>query len=432
MIIRLIKLAFIFSSLIGFFHFQEISFADKSTEQTPAIRGVLFYSPTCGHCHKVITEDLPPLFEKYGEQLQIIGINVNTEDGQSLFHSFFDSWQIPKTKQVVPILVVDDIVMVGSLEIPQQLPGVIEKGLESGGIEWPDIPGLEEILENIESESQAKEQDQVIPTDTEESQVKETQTLDLIETDTPESLDGEIAENINESLEPTIVSTDETDQLAQNESVSESQQIDSEKYSTIAIPFDEEITVMDRFKQDLAGNSVAVVVLVAMVVSVIWGLIKVIRTSSIENPDWSRFIPLLSVLGLVIAGYLSFIEVTHAEAFCGPVGDCNSVQQSPYAVILGFLPIGVLGLIGFAAILISWILKRYGPDSWNQALSMLIWAMALFGVIFSIYLTYLEPFVIGATCMWCISSAIIITLQFLAATEPVRRIWMLSEDESEF
>ena len=40
------------------------------------------------------------------------------------------------------------------------------------------------------------------------------------------------------------------------------------------------------------------------------------------------------------------------------------------------------------------------------------------GVLFSIYLTFLEPFVIGATCAWCITSAIIMTLIFLASTGP--------------
>ena len=43
--------------------------------------------------------------------------------------------------------------------------------------------------------------------------------------------------------------------------------------------------------------------------------------------------------------------------------------------------------------------------------------MALFGTIFSIYLTYLELFVIYAVCIWCISSAIIITLLLLVQPE---------------
>ena len=57
--------------------------------------------------------------------------------------------------------------------------------------------------------------------------------------------------------------------------------------------------------------------------------------------------------------------------------------------------------------------------------------MAFFGVLFSIYLTFLEPFVIGATCMWCISSAIFQTIIFLAATDPAKRAWQEDDFEDE-
>ncbi|HMQ29744.1 MAG TPA: vitamin K epoxide reductase family protein, partial [Chloroflexaceae bacterium] len=41
------------------------------------------------------------------------------------------------------------------------------------------------------------------------------------------------------------------------------------------------------------------------------------------------------------------------------------------------------------------------------------------GTLFSIYLTFLEPFVIGASCMWCLSSAALMTaLLWLAAPPP--------------
>jgi hypothetical protein len=60
-----------------------------------------------------------------------------------------------------------------------------------------------------------------------------------------------------------------------------------------------------------------------------------------------------------------------------------------------------------------------------------MWGMAFFGVLFSIYLTFLEPFVIGATCMWCISSAILITLIFIAATGPAKRAWQEDDFDDE-
>lgn len=49
------------------------------------------------------------------------------------------------------------------------------------------------------------------------------------------------------------------------------------------------------------------------------------------------------------------------------------------------------------------------------------WGMAFFAVIFSLYLTYLEPFIIRAVCIWCLSSAVIVTLLLLLGTPPAIR-----------
>ena len=59
-------------------------------------------------------------------------------------------------------------------------------------------------------------------------------------------------------------------------------------------------------------------------------------------------VPVLVLIGVGVASYLSYIEISHVEAACGPVGDCNTVNQSKYATLFGFLPVGVLGLIGYA------------------------------------------------------------------------------------
>lgn len=114
--------------------------------QSAGVRAVLFYSPSCAHCHKVMTEDLPPLFEKYGEQLQMIAIDVSQQGGQALYQASIKRFKITPELQGVPMLIVGDVVLVGSLEIPQQFPILIEKHLASGGIGWPDIPGLSSIV----------------------------------------------------------------------------------------------------------------------------------------------------------------------------------------------------------------------------------------------------------------------------------------------
>ncbi len=181
-----------------------------------------------------------------------------------------------------------------------------------------------------------------------------------------------------------------------------------------------------KFMRDPLANSIAVIVLIGMIASLVALAYRFLNPpeeadvsqSQAKPPakwrDW--VVPVLSLLGLVVAGYLTYVELSHSTAICGPVGNCNSVQTSKYATLWGFLPVGVFGMIGYIAIAISWFVHQFTSDAFKTYSSLVIWGMALLGVLFSIYLTFLEPFVIGATCAWCISSAIIITLLLWSTT----------------
>ena len=138
-------------------------------------------------------------------------------------------------------------------------------------------------------------------------------------------------------------------------------------------------------------------------------------------PGW--IVALIIVAGLVVAAYLGYVEVTQSEAICGPVGDCNTVQQSPYARLFGLFPIGVLGFFAYTVLGLGWLLRDRWPPPWSAILAFELWFVALFGTLFSIYLTVLEPFVIGATCMWCVTSAILMTLLLWAATPAAVEAW---------
>ena len=187
------------------------------------------------------------------------------------------------------------------------------------------------------------------------------------------------------------------------------------------------LSVKDKFQQDLAGNILAVVVLAGMIaVLVILGKNFEKYPVSEKSIQYQWLIPVLAVIGLGVAGYLTFVETTQTEAICGPVGNCNAVQQSPYATLFGFLPIGVLGAFGYVAIFLAWVFQKYGPESWNIQITTALWGFTLFGTFFSIYLTFLEPFVIGATCLWCLSSAVIITTQLWFSTDLAKLAWRKS------
>jgi uncharacterized membrane protein/glutaredoxin len=345
-------------------------FSAPTVRAEPAVvRAVLFYSPSCPHCHRVITTDLPPLFEKYGDQLQIAGIDTTSAGGQALYEAAIQRFNIPPERMGVPTLIVGNVVLVGSLEIPQQFPDLIEKYLAQGGEDWPDIPGLVEALAAAESTPVAT------PAPTSTSSPMPTSTV-MAPSATPPAL-------------PTA--------------------------TTIApglmLNMDSPANLSARLARDPAGNALAIVVLIGMVFSTVFVAARL--RQPIDPPvtarcDW--VIPILCLIGLVVAGYLSYVETAEVEAVCGPIGDCNIVQQSEYARLFGMLPIGVLGMIGYAAILIAWCIERRGRAPVNRLAALALVIMTVGGTLFSIYLTFLEPFVIGATCAWCLASAVIMTM----------------------
>jgi uncharacterized membrane protein len=353
-----------------------------STESV--VHAVLFYSPSCGHCHKVIEEDLPPIVKKYGARLDIIIINVATPEGRQLFQSAAEYFKTVRDIRGVPTMIVGEQVLVGSLEIPEQLPGIIDMGLAEGGIAFPIFPGLSEVLQ---AQQQTEPVDNPIPA------------IEITEEPLP------ITEASSQSL-PAVSPT-------------------SMEYH----PF------IQNFLQDPFGNSIAVITLIGMLISVVgvgYFFLRPPDESSDQTlPSWLSWpnwvIPAICIAGFGVAGYMSYVEITHTEAICGPLGDCNSVQQSPYATLWGFLPVGVLGIIGYVSIGIVWLIHRYSSYGLRKVLSLSMWGMALIGTLFSIYLTFLEPFVIGATCAWCISSAILITLLLWATTEPALHAMAVEE-----
>jgi uncharacterized membrane protein len=78
--------------------------------------------------------------------------------------------------------------------------------------------------------------------------------------------------------------------------------------------------------------------------------------------------------------------------------------------------VGVLGALGYVGIFAAYFMQQRGPTAYRRFASLALWGMVWFGLLFSIYLTFLEPFVIGATCIWCVTSAVVMTLLFWAST----------------
>ncbi len=267
----------------------------------PVVRGVFFFSPTCAHCEKVITEDLPGFFDLAGGEpdiaidetidpgevafylmsngrLQMLMVDVSVDPGARMFVA--DSERLGLDRAGVPRVDIADGYFTGSVDIPERLPAIIEAGLAKEGIGWPPIPGLAEAL-------------------------------------APFPQAGGVAEEDGARDDAAVILPAST------------------------------LTLWERVTRDPLGNGVAIVVLIALLASLVLVPYLSLRGGLPDLPAWP--IPLLALLGIGVSAYLGIVETNDINAVCGPVGDCNAVQQSEYARLFG-VPIGVLGLIGYTLI----------------------------------------------------------------------------------
>ena len=113
-------------------------------KEKAVVHAVFFYSPKCPHCHAVMDEDLAPLTRKYGDRLQVTMVNIDTSEGQEVFKNAMRKYSIPKSRRVVPFLIIGPTTLVGSEEIKRRLSFLVDKGLSAGGRKLPKIQGLEE------------------------------------------------------------------------------------------------------------------------------------------------------------------------------------------------------------------------------------------------------------------------------------------------
>lgn len=132
-------------------------------------------------------------------------------------------------------------------------------------------------------------------------------------------------------------------------------------------------------------------------------------------------IPILSVIGMLISAYLTWVHWGGSKALCTGIGDCETVNNSAYAVVSG-IPVALLGFGMYLALFgLSVYGRRAGP-SMVSTLALATFGISLAGVLYSAYLTYIELAVIHAVCPWCVTSAVLITLIFGVSLRDVMRL----------
>lgn len=129
-----------------------------------------------------------------------------------------------------------------------------------------------------------------------------------------------------------------------------------------------------------------------------------------------RAIVVLSFVGMLVTAYLIYQHYKDAGGSFCDINDfvnCDIVNKSTYAEIFG-IPVSVLGFFAygvffFASLFFHSIERKIhsGP---------LLGGLTLFsgiGLLFSLYLTYIEFFVLYAVCIFCLTQQILIFIIFL-------------------
>lgn len=150
--------------------------------------------------------------------------------------------------------------------------------------------------------------------------------------------------------------------------------------------------------------------------------------------DWLRLLSILiAVIGTAISGYIVLAELTNTATVCpqNSTFNCDLVQHSIYSKV-GPIPVAYLGLAGYVLILLALLLEARIPFLQDRG-RLVVFALTLFGVMFSGYLTAIEAFVLKAWCIWCLGSAIVMLVLFVVS---LVRLWRgttegLIEDDEE-
>lgn len=128
----------------------------------------------------------------------------------------------------------------------------------------------------------------------------------------------------------------------------------------------------------------------------------------------------LVVIGLIVSGYLSYVKLTNVPMACAAnsVFNCDVVQNSTYSRMFD-IPIAWLGFATY--IIIGILLLMQNRVAFLQEYGMLIlFGIVLFAWVYSMYLVYLQFFVLRALCMWCLMHEANFTILFIVTTLRLR------------
>ena len=120
-----------------------------------AVHGLFFYSTDCLHCMAVLDDLLRPMENEFGTKLDVRLVEIDYADNYELLIRTEEHFGVKAEERAIPTLVINRQVLIGELQIRSDLRDIVEQGIQSGGIGWPDIPDFDPSLIISEENAQA-------------------------------------------------------------------------------------------------------------------------------------------------------------------------------------------------------------------------------------------------------------------------------------
>ena len=127
-----------------------------------------------------------------------------------------------------------------------------------------------------------------------------------------------------------------------------------------------------------------------------------------------QLMALISLAGVFVGIYLTLYKFGVIGSLVCNVGSCEKVQSSKYSVFLG-LPVATWGIGFYLLMLVLSIASMQERYADSRGLSLAMFLVTAWGVLFTAWLNYLEAFVINAWCEWCLGSAAMVLVLFILA-----------------
>ena len=128
-----------------------------------------------------------------------------------------------------------------------------------------------------------------------------------------------------------------------------------------------------------------------------------------------------ALAGLFVSAYLWLYKLGAIGTISCGTGGCETVQLSPQSRFMG-VEVAAIGVVGYLVLLGLTLASLQPRWSGNVRLVQLIALLAGGAVLFTLYLKYLELFVIHAICRWCVASAVLIVVFFALIILELRRV----------